>query len=298
MYDEYGFQKAHGRNLTGTHLADVYVANGIGARSEGLALHKQFLEAVKENESAFVRYQWKNKSEEDVYWKIAYLARVGFANRNYYIGAGYNFKVKSFPRAPLEHQCSAKYNLPCSFAIAHQLSSHALSHAISSPPPIEDMFANITNDLDLEFSTGGHIDDRFYLFVYEVESKNCVAHGANSSYVGMNLAGVLNELGIKSNAAQLHEKFTTAAKQGGGWVSYPWRNSTSEKTKISYIFQINLNGKGYYGGVGFYHDRYPIQEYAEKGKRKDGKKVLCTKRFNLTCSEENTQGRSTIEEVH
>jgi hypothetical protein len=295
MYDENGFQKAHGINLVGTPLADVYVENGIGNHSEGLALHNRFLVAVKENDSAFVRYQWKGKLEKDVYWKIAYLARVGFAsNRNYYIGAGYNFKVDAFTRAPLEEQCSAQYNLPCSFAIAHQLSSHALSHAISSLLPIEDMFASITHDL--EFKTGGHIDDRFYLFVYEVESAKCVAHGANSSYVGMNLAGVLNELGIKSNATQLHEQFTTAAEQGGGWVLYPWRSSIE---KISYIFQINLDGKGYYGGVGFIHDRYPIREHAEKGKTKDRKtSVLCTKRFKLDCSEVNTQGRPIIEEIH
>jgi hypothetical protein len=289
LYNKTGHLKAHGKHYFALTLADVYVANEIGNRAEGEALHTKFLEAVSTDESAFVQYKWKGRSEDKIYLKIAYLARVGFeSDHDYYIGAGFKFERDENPSGPVPGKpCSDEYNLPCSFATTIGLASHALSHAISSPLSINEMFADITNDPQFKFGEGKH---KFYIFAYDFENAMCYAHGANESFVGKNLTQVFKKLNVTADADELHKRFMDKASQGGGWVEYGWRDERSDFfKKISYVFQINLGGKRYYGGIGFYNVRYRTREYAEKGKRKNKKAVLCTKKYNLPCSEVNTQ---------
>ncbi|KAL3927154.1 MAG: hypothetical protein SGPRY_002956 [Prymnesium sp.] len=59
----------------------------------------------------------------------------------------------------------------------------------------------------------------FYGFVYEY-SGCCVAHGADSSFVGLTLAEVLERTNNRSlDGQELHQRFVAAAEAGGGWVS-------------------------------------------------------------------------------
>jgi hypothetical protein len=147
----------------------------------------------------------------------------------------------------------------------------------------------------------GDEDGLFYLFVYDVESTICVAHGLNSTFVGMTLSGVYESVNIPLNATQLHNQFTNAAARGGGWVLYDWLipgKANSDFQKVSYMFQINLNGKTYYGGIGFNHNRGPTEAYADSGQKDDGSRILCTTMYGLYCNKVNAQavvGQATAE---
>ena len=55
------------------------------------------------------------------------------------------------------------------------------------------------------------------------------------------------------DASDLHAKFTAAAADGGGWVSYAWRNAADEvlRTKGAYVISLNKWGRAFYAGVGY-----------------------------------------------
>ena len=120
-----------------------------------------------------------------------------------------------------------------------------------------------------------------------------MAHGGDESYVGMTLAGVFKEVGIPLNGTELHIQFRNAAAQGGGWVKYDWVNLANLEQptikKISYIFQITIDGEDYYGGIGFNHLRYPLEEFSEKGLKRNGNPIPCSREFGLVCSEINAR---------
>ena len=285
LYNFDGRLTAHGvlHGSLGQSLEEIYVDKELGTGAEGLSLHSQFVEAVRNQESAWVQYDWRNSLDEETYTKIAFLVRVVFDNEDYYLGVGFNFAIDGFQVNPLGEACDAAYNLPCSFRTAFQLSSHALSHAISSPlEPVNTIFDRISKDSTFQTAD-------FYVFVYNVNS-TCVAHGGDPSFVGKTLEQVFQQVGIPLDAAALHEQFRYAAQQGGGWVLYDWLDSDNAPfEKISYLFQINLDGETYYGGVGFNHDPYPVEVYSEMGFRKDGTKIPCSPDYGLDCSEINSQ---------
>lgn len=61
--------------------------------------------------------------------------------------------------------------------------------------------------------------DSFYGFVFTYEGQ-CVAHGANSFFVGLSLPEVLKSTENTSvDGSALHKRFVAAAEAGGGWVS-------------------------------------------------------------------------------
>ena len=55
------------------------------------------------------------------------------------------------------------------------------------------------------------------------------------------------------DASDLHAKFTAAAADGGGWVSYAWRNAADEvlRTKGAYVISLHKWGRQFYAGVGY-----------------------------------------------
>jgi hypothetical protein len=53
-----------------------------------------------------------------------------------------------------------------------------------------------------------------------------VAHGGSPAFIGKSLSSVVAQTNNHlTDASALLERFTTAARLGGGFVEYPWRNS-------------------------------------------------------------------------
>lgn len=285
MYHFNGELKAHGvlRDSFGKSLSEIVPAKQLGTASDGNALHAQFVNAVQDQNTAWVQYPWQNSIDEDSYTKIAFLVKIVQGEDEYYLGAGFNFLVDDFAKAPLGEACSDKYNLPCSFRTAFQLSSHTLSHLVSSPAPLQNRLQSISSDPSFKHSG-------FYVFIYSYNN-TCLAHGGNELYVGMSLNQVFDYVGIQLNATQLHEQFRSSAQQGGGWVLYDWiaPGTTNNLEKISYIFHISIDGQDYYGGIGFNHARAPVQRFTEKGTGNYGHPILCSSKYELQCSEVNAR---------
>uniref|UniRef100_A0A7S2CHE5 Uncharacterized protein n=1 Tax=Haptolina brevifila TaxID=156173 RepID=A0A7S2CHE5_9EUKA len=96
-------------------------------------------------------------------------------------------------------------------------------------------------------------DAMFYGFVFTYEGV-CVAHGADTNFVGLSLCEVLRRTSnTEVDGADLHCQFKEAAEQGGGWVSYSWRNSSQRalQCKGAYIIKIVQWGSTFYAGVGY-----------------------------------------------
>jgi hypothetical protein len=271
----------------GQTLPQIMVNNGLGSSRDGLALHRAFLDAAKGVNDGWVQYPWRNGVLETPYTKIASIVKIVFEEHEYYLGVGFNFAVDTdgLSEGPtLDQACSADYNPPCAFRNTLALSSHTLSHAISSPLSVNDMFRFIS--YDESFRQG-----QFYAFVYDFDG-TCMAHGAQPDYVGLRLTDVFQLNDIPLDANLLHETFRAAAEKGGGWVLYDWLVpgvANSDFEKISYIFRINIQGTSYYGGVGFNHKRFPVVMDADNGLTKDGQPIPCSRKYGLPCSETNTQ---------
>ena len=94
----------------------------------------------------------------------------------------------------------------------------------------------------------------FYGFVFNYKSGMCVAHGADQRFVGKTLSEVLE---LTSNhevdGEALHERFKQAAEVGGDWVSYAWRNDSTQKLqhKGAWISKVTQWGQEFYAGVGY-----------------------------------------------
>ena len=94
----------------------------------------------------------------------------------------------------------------------------------------------------------------FYGFVFNYDGV-CVAHGADSSFVGLHLTAVLQRTrNTDVDGAELHRRFVAAAEAGGDWVSYAWRNDaqSSVRLKGAYITPLKSQwGMSLYAGVGY-----------------------------------------------
>ena len=91
----------------------------------------------------------------------------------------------------------------------------------------------------------------------------CVAHGKNQAFVGLDLQGILDYVDNTAvNGDELHEAFSAAANAGGGWVDYHWANKVGDDPflKIARIAGVHKFGTSYYLGVGFNHE---MREYAD-----------------------------------
>lgn len=129
------------------------------------------------------------------------------------------------------------------------------------------------------------------LDILSFDDIHCVAHGGNPDFVGKTLPEIFEEVEIPLNGTKLHAHFRQAAESGGGWVTYDWINLVNSEPfkKISYIFQITVGGKDYYGGIGFNDLRYPVAEFAEIGLKHNGDPIPCSSEYGLDCSEINAR---------
>jgi signal transduction histidine kinase len=289
MYSYDGSLKSHAilHDSFGLTLPQIIVKNGLGTTRDGLTLSQAFLRAAEGDNDGWVQYQWRNDGSENPYTKIAAIVKIVFDTQEYYLGVGYTFAMDSegLSEGPTPNEaCSADYNPPCAFRSTLALSSHTLSHAISSPRSVNDIFRAIS--YDETFRQG-----QFYAFAYTFDG-TCMAHGANRNYVGLRLTDVFELNNIPLDANLLHETFRAAAEKGGGWVLYDWLVpgvANSEFEKISYIFRINIQGTSYYGGVGFNHKRFPVVTDTDHGLTKNRQPIPCSQKYGLPCSETNTQ---------
>lgn len=79
-----------------------------------------------------------------------------------------------------------------------------------------------------------------YGFVCD-SSGRLLAHGASAKFVGRTLAQVIAATGNDQiDSENLLHRFKAAARLGGGWVTYPWRNDVSAplRQKGAYISRI------------------------------------------------------------
>lgn len=102
------------------------------------------------------------------------------------------------------------------------------------------------NSIDQAFNLFSNSRDfiigELYLFVYD-ERGICLAHGQQNDLVWQNLWEHRDSYGLP-----IVQNLIKKAKDGGGWVTYGWRNST----KVSYVKQVVVDGKIYVVGTGYY----------------------------------------------
>ena len=286
MYSYDGRLKSHAvlHGFFGKTLWDIVQENKLGTFEEGFNLNEKFIDAAEGLDSGWVQYQWRNSLDEPTYTKIAYLVKIEFDGVEYYLGAGYNLALDAIATGPFGSECSEASNHPCAFRTTLQLTSHVLSSTVSSPLQVNDMFTSISRDETFKIG-------QFYTFVYDF-NETCVAHGLVENFVGMTLTDIFRFNKIPLDASLLHKKFSSAAEQGGGWVLYDWLipgQANSDFEKISYIFRVSLDGRDYYGGVGFNHQQAPVQLFADTGLKRNKERIPCSQDFGLNCSEVNSR---------
>lgn len=286
LYSYDGQLKAHANlhQFFGETLGTIL--EELGRSEDGVALHQQFVDATEGRSSNWVQYPWTLSADETAILKIAYIAKVVILGENYYLGSGFNFVMESVVDAPRNEPCSDAYDLLCAFDTSLHLSSHALAHVVSSPNPLPQVFNDLT--FSNEFRR-----DEFYVFMYDFNS-TCVVHGGLPGYIGMTLDNILERSGIGLDAEGLHQRFREAAEQGGGFILYQWAKPGDEDSKffkLSYIFKVSLEGRDYYGGVGFNKKRYPVENHLPlaSGTKKNGQPVECSNKYDSECSEVNVQ---------
>ena len=245
---------------------------------DGLALHHKMVAASQGENDGWVQYHWRNRPDEDEYVKIAYAVKITFEGQDYYLGCGYNFIMGDVVGAPLGNRCSSAYNLPCAFGTAQQLTSHALSHAVSSSSSVLEVFDAVTHDHTLR-------RDDFRVFMYDFNG-TCVANGQNSSLVGRTFQENQAVTNIEMDGVDLMDLFVTAANKGGGFVYHP--SNVPGVQMASSIFKVVLEGRNYFGGVGFTQKRAPLLRL-ENGKNSRGGPISCSREYGTNCSEINTQ---------
>ena len=283
LYSYDGNLKAHPhlRGYFSKTLPEIFVDQMLGDKEDGQRLNELFVETAEAQANGtgtgWVKYNWRNCDETE-YEKIGYITKIVFQGEEFYLGSGFRLGhhndvddelyhddeyTKMMTRCDANYttmmaRCDANYNLPCSFKLTLELSSHVYSHIISSNPveSAAGIFRDFTNDPHDTFRR-----NNFYFFAYDLLNRTCVAHGGNFSYVGMTLDEVYASLDLDYNATQVHNDFRDSAKSGGGFVRYKWKDinieNGAEFDKLSYLFQFDLGSRSYYGGIGFNHRRAP-----------------------------------------
>jgi len=102
-----------------------------------------------------------------------------------------------------------------------------------------------------EFSRG-----ELYVFVYDMNNV-CLANGQDARSVWKNLTNLQDQFGTF-----IVQEIVKKAKDGGGWVTYQWRNAT----KVSYVKSFTKDGKQYAIGSGYYpHSKQDLVVSLVKG---------------------------------
>lgn len=90
------------------------------------------------------------------------------------------------------------------------------------------------------------VDAGLYGFICTSEGM-LLAHGASTSFVGSTLADVIEKTAnTQIDATTLLRRFHAAARLGGGWVTYPWRNDRGQpmRTKGCFVTRLDRSSKG------------------------------------------------------
>lgn len=99
-----------------------------------------------------------------------------------------------------------------------------------------------------EFSnpSGQFIAGELYIYAYDMAG-NCVAHGANPKLIGQNLYQIQDVDG-----KYVIRELVEAAKKGGGFVEYRWKNPKSGaiEKKLGYVEPVDAT---YFVGSGIYY---------------------------------------------
>jgi signal transduction histidine kinase len=297
LYSFDGTLKAHAHlnEYAGKGLGYIFGELGRNPK-EGEDLHLALRRAAEGEGDGWIQYPWKNKVEEPEYTKIAFVVKIVFQGEEYYLGCGYNFimgdvvpgdyAVDLANRELRETVSCPGYNLPCSFGNALQLTSHTLSHGLSSPMNLNGVFDGITRDPQFNVERWG------YAFMYDFNG-TCVSDGQFPENVGRNTQETLAAVGINViDGERLHEQFREASKLGGGFVVYDWTNPGVDEEviqKIAYIFRLTREGRDFYGGVGLNHERAPLQRELDTGTQQNGGVIPCSSQYGSRCSEINSQ---------
>lgn len=86
------------------------------------------------------------------------------------------------------------------------------------------------------------VEGELYLFVLDIQG-NVLAHGQESQLLWHNLYDYKDSLGVLAI-----QELIKKAKNGGGWVTYTWRNASH----VSYVKLVTKNDKSYVIGSGYY----------------------------------------------
>lgn len=144
-----------------------------------------------------------------------------------------SLQEKSKPGDPLKSSPDLEFDVQKKKKDVVKLVEHA-AQALRDKP-----FDEVCN---LFSHTKEFILGELYIFVYDMKG-NCLAHGENSELIWQNLIDLKDWVGTP-----IVKDILSAAKQGGGWTTYGWNNST----KISYIVRVQKDNTTYAIGCGFY----------------------------------------------
>ena len=288
---------AHGAapHFVGLSIAEIFEKAGITWMS-GDQLHESFRETA-ELGGGYVVYDWnlpsKDEGQVDIFFqKIAYIYKLTLGGNNFYGGVGVNHI-----RAPLEEgldtgtkangdiiPCSSEYGTQCSETNSQAILGQVLGDVVVAssetrvrwtrlpfPDSVQSVFSNITegtNDL--------YQYNDFYVSVFSLEQERCyagttvttedqdksgccVAHGGNSSYVGMTWQQILDEQEITSiRGIDLHDRLIAEVDVGGQWTEYVWSGIVGDsREKRAFSSAFRDGGETYYVVVEYYMDIPP-----------------------------------------
>jgi hypothetical protein len=163
--------------------------------------------------------------------------------------------------AASEQPCNWRYDQLCSLAYTRRVLGTVVTAMLraASIAELREVFARATWREYNQQATSS--DAGFYPFIYNFGGRN-VAHGAVPTLLDRNLPAIISGSATLSslvNGTELNGFFVSAARVGGGWTGYYWRNSLTEAPylKIAYIAGLTRFGDSYYVGVGFNHQMPP-----------------------------------------
>lgn len=255
-----GTYMGHGANpgLTGSNVAFTVANVPYLAGVTSPQLNAEMVAAAQAG-GQWIAYRWRNDADGPVYPKISFVVGVQRFGKHYYVGVGFNHVQTPLARGPHCAACKLNYNYPCAFSNTQSLFSHV--HALmlmGNWYSLQETFDILTNSRD--YGGGGSADrassssaDWLYAFAFDFNG-TCAAHGAVSSLVGRTLEDIVassETLSKVINGRILHERFVEAARNGGGWVSYEWKNGDEPPfKKLAFVESIKSSGRRFYVGVG------------------------------------------------
>ena len=273
------------KDYLGEPMENIYPKIG-RASEDGALIHNSLAAAAQGHNDGWVQYRWRNPGSESDFLKISYSVKISFGGEDYFLGAGYSHVMGKVIEAPLGKKCPS-YNMPCAFGTTLQLTSHALSFAVSSSLEPGDIFRSISEDVGLS--------DNYYTFMFDFNG-TCVSHGEKPELVGHGLHYIAQVVQgsddiSQENADEILQQFISAANRGGGYVFYNFGIpgiTGSEFPKVAYVFKLTRGGRDYFGGVGFHHKRAPLQLALGTGTKMNGEPIPCTRAYGTNCSEVNS----------